>query len=352
MKNIYEGHYKRYIPIVAVYVVILLFLVFVSPGLTPGLDIVGGTQILVQTGKTVDAASLETALKESFTLNELKITATGSGVRIQFKEDPILTTAKKEIAEAEILLETDPDAAKQKAIQLLILFSSKVPLVPDLDSLEPKLAVDAAQAVVSNYEKDFDQKLETKILQSLNLTSDQASFSKRQVGSALGQAFWQNALSVIFIGMICIAIVIFAFFRELIPSLAIMAAAIIDVLSGLAGMSIFGIPLSLSSIPALLMVIGYSVDTDILLTTRVLKKKEGTNAERSWDSLKTGLTMTLTTICVLLAMIAISYFSQIQIIFEISAVLFFGLTGDLLATWLMNAPVLLWYADKKAEAAR
>ena len=38
-------------------------------------------------------------------------------------------------------------------------------------------------------------------------------------------------------------------------------------------MSLLGIPLSLASVGALLMLIGYSVDTDILLTTQGSKKK-------------------------------------------------------------------------------
>ena len=45
---------------------------------------------------------------------------------------------------------------------------------------------------------------------------------------------------------------------------------------------------------AFLMLIGYSVDTDILLTTRALKKQEGTINERIYGAFKTGIFMNVT----------------------------------------------------------
>jgi preprotein translocase subunit SecF len=53
--------------------------------------------------------------------------------------------------------------------------------------------------------------------------------------------------------------------------------------------------ISTAGIVAFLMLIGYSVDTDILLTTRVLNKKNTLNKEM-FGALKTGLTMSATTI--------------------------------------------------------
>ena len=112
-------------------------------------------------------------------------------------------------------------------------------------------------------------------------------------------------------------------------------------------MAIFQIPLSLATIPALLMLIGYSVDTDIMLTTTVLKRREKELHERAGDALVTGLTMTTTTVAALFVMLILSYFGQIIIVFEIAAVLLFGLFADLISTWFMNAEILLWYAKRK-----
>ena len=145
---------------------------------------------------------------------------------------------------------------------------------------------------------------------------------------------------------------IFFFFREFVPSIAVIMSAVLDISCALALMALFHIPLSLSSIPALLMLVGYSVDTDIMLTTRILKRKEGTAADRTVEAMKTGLTMTFTTLAALTVMIAVSFTSQMFVIFEIATVLLFGLLGDLPSTWLMNAPILLWYAEKKEKKAK
>jgi preprotein translocase subunit SecF len=45
-------------------------------------------------------------------------------------------------------------------------------------------------------------------------------------------------------------------------------------------------------------------------------------------------------------MFLVSWFGQVQIIMEISAVLLIGLVVDVLNTWLTNAAILRWYMKK------
>jgi preprotein translocase subunit SecF len=115
------------------------------------------------------------------------------------------------------------------------------------------------------------------------------------------------------------------------------------------GMALFGIPLSVASVGALLMLIGYSVDTDILLTTRVLKRREGTINERAIDAMKTGITMAAAAIgsMVTLYLIVIFFIPYAGTLSQIAAVLIIGLSADVLATWLMNLGVLRWYMEAK-----
>ena len=76
-------------------------------------------------------------------------------------------------------------------------------------------------------------------------------------------------------------IVVFITFRKLIPSLAVIFSAILDLVGTLAIISLLDFKLSTAGIAAFLMVVGYSIDTDILLTTRLLKGKMGTVYERT-----------------------------------------------------------------------
>jgi preprotein translocase subunit SecF len=150
------------------------------------------------------------------------------------------------------------------------------------------------------------------------------------------------ALIISFIGM---SVVVFVSFRTFIPSVAVVLSAFADMAMTAAVMDIIGIQLTLGTTAALLMLIGYSVDSDILLTTRVLKR-QGKFTEKIAGAFHTGLIMTTTTFAAIMAMFIVSYLGGVSIMYEISAVLLIGLVVDVLNTWLTNAGILKWYVDK------
>ncbi|MBZ2166964.1 protein translocase subunit SecF [Methanobacterium spitsbergense] len=159
---------------------------------------------------------------------------------------------------------------------------------------------------------------------------------------ALSQVYFALAFAFLFM-----SITVFIIFRNLVPSLAVIAAALCDIIIAVGGMSLFGIPLSVATVGALLMLIGYSVDTDILLTTRVLKRREGSINERALDAMKTGFTMAAAAIGSMVALYLSVRFLMpyAQILEQIAAVLIIGLIADVLATWLMNLGILRWYME-------
>ena len=90
-----------------------------------------------------------------------------------------------------------------------------------------------------------------------------------------------------------------------------MLSAFADIVMTLALVNFLGFKLSTAGIVAFLMLIGYSVDTDILLTTRLLKKHESTN-KALWGAFKTGTTMTITSIiAITTALIVVSPFESV-----------------------------------------
>jgi len=144
-----------------------------------------------------------------------------------------------------------------------------------------------------------------------------------------------------------IAIILFAtYFLQSLPSIAVIFAAFADIVMALAVIDFFGIKISAAGLAAFLMLIGYSVDTDILLTTRALRKREGALNERIYGAFKTGIFMTLTgLIAVLPAFFIVTglpdSFRQIFLILAI------GLGADIINTWLTNAGIIKWYCEKK-----
>jgi preprotein translocase subunit SecF len=180
---------------------------------------------------------------------------------------------------------------------------------------------------------------------AINGTASIMSF--RSVGPILSQQSLTQVYYALAFAFLFMSITVFIIFRNFIPSIAVIAAALSDIIIAIGGMSLIGIPLSLASVGALLMLIGYSVDTDILLTTRVLKRREGTINERAKDAMKTGFTMAAAAIGSMLALYLSVHFLMpyAQVLGEIAAVLIIGLVADVLVTWLMNLGILRWYME-------
>ena len=215
-------------------------------------------------------------------------------------------------------------------------------------------------------------------------------YSVTVMGSSLGASFFKETLKAIYISFLFMGIVIFWYFGEgmqikiaasvltaiagammfmgsqsgfkdaiayiigivllviyiknSIPSFMVILNVFSDIIVTLAIVNLMGMKLSTAGIAAFLMIIGYSVDTNILLATKILKKKEGSFVERLFGAMKTGLTMTITTSTAILVAIV---FTQSDVIKQIMIILLIGLIVDTIYTWLQNAGILRLYIEKK-----
>ncbi len=166
--------------------------------------------------------------------------------------------------------------------------------------------------------------------------------SVSSVGPALGSSFWKQAQLSILFGFVLMGISIYMIYRSPVPSMAIILSAVSNMLETIAVMNILGMEMSLGGIAALLMMIGYSVDTNVVLTSRLLKKEFGLEDfdKTIASSMKTGLTMSATSIAALLAII---FFSPASVLTQIASVLIIGLFFDIPNTWLQNSAILRWH---------
>lgn len=176
------------------------------------------------------------------------------------------------------------------------------------------------------------------------LNSENSSFEF--TGSALSESFYKQLLIAILFAFIFMAIVVFIIFRTFIPSLAVIMSVVADIIMTLALVNLLGIKMSSAGIIAFLMLIGYSVDTDILLTTRILKRQEGSLNERIFKAFQTGMTMTLTSLlAIVFALIVVKSFSVV--LSQIFLILSIGLCFDIINTWVTNVSILKWYVKEK-----
>ncbi|MBI2044052.1 hypothetical protein HYT24_01675 [Candidatus Pacearchaeota archaeon] len=166
------------------------------------------------------------------------------------------------------------------------------------------------------------------------------------ISPALSNTFYKQLMIAMLIAFVLMAAVIFFIFRSFVPSTAVILAAFADILMTLVMVNLLGMKVSSAGIVAFLMLIGYSVDTDILLTNRVLKRHEGTINERLFGAFKTGMTMTIAALlAIVLALVVSSLFSVV--LTQIFTILMIGLFFDIFNTWVTNASMLKWYMEKK-----
>ncbi|MBW2979226.1 protein translocase subunit SecF [Candidatus Woesearchaeota archaeon] len=177
-----------------------------------------------------------------------------------------------------------------------------------------------------------------------NLGND-VEFSTEVMGSALGESFFKQTTKALIFAFIFMAIVVFFYFKTFTPSIAVILAAVSDIIVTLAIVNLLGIRLSTAGIAAFLMLIGYSVDTDILLSTKTLRRKENP-VQGIYAAMKTGLMMTATTLtAVTIALIL----AQSPVLKQIMTILLIGLLVDLPNTWLQNAGILRIYLERKKK---
>lgn len=187
-----------------------------------------------------------------------------------------------------------------------------------------------------------------ELINLLNEEYGVGTYEMQSISPLFGRQYQAQAVRAVLIAFFLMAVVVFVVFRTFVPPLIVVFAAFSNILIALACMNVVGMELSLGTVAALLMLIGYSVDSDILLTTNVLRKK-GDLKEKIRNTMTTGITMSFTTLSAVFAMFLVSYFVSISILWDISAVLLFGLVTDLGNTWLLNAGVLRWYEERKEE---
>lgn len=202
---------------------------------------------------------------------------------------------------------------------------------------------DIASIIGSSAEPEVLQPAIEKFLgYKLNSGNSNIEFS----GSALGENFYRQLITAIILSFILMSLVILFLFRKFVPSIVVIFATFGDIVLTLGLVNYLGIKLSSAGIAAFLMLIGYGVDTNILLTSRVLKKREDSINQRIYGAFKTGMFMTF----VGLAAVSPALFlitglpDSFRQIFLIVAI---GLLADIITTWIGNASIIKWYAEKK-----
>lgn len=173
------------------------------------------------------------------------------------------------------------------------------------------------------------------------------NYSSNFISPTLSNAFFKQAVYILFISFALMASVVFLYFRSFVPSFAVVLSAVFDIIVTIGVLNLLEFKISIAGIGALLMIVGYSIDTDVLLTNRVFKEQEaGDIFEKAFYAFKTGSLMTFTTFVAGLSAI---FLTNSEVIFEIALILVVGLMVDYISTWVQNVGILLWWLEKRNQ---
>lgn len=365
LPNPYHGNYRLLmaIPIVLV-LASLAVLLFVSP-VRQGIDFKGGVEITVLSPQVADVSALTARMKEAgYALNkpiESKPNPTGYVTQVEL-ERPEALQAADALKIDFYTLSPDAERAEVSAVysndsKVIADYAAKrAGLDPVADKMfalagSPKRAAQynttsALSKDVLRAYSDLSSKENDRLRGIISSSIPSSSASFNEVTSSLSAKFLDKAVTVVLYSILLTSVVVFLIFRDFTPSIAVLAGAAADVTIALGAMGLLGIPLTLASFAALLMLVGFSLDTDVLLTMRVMKMREGTAAQRAYDAMKTGMTMSVSSLVAFSALMALALVTHIPIYYEIAAVALAGLFGDLAATWCFNAVIVLHHAEE------
>jgi preprotein translocase subunit SecF len=232
---------------------------------------------------------------------------------------------------------------------IAIIKSSLITKFPDLNVRSIKdISSDSQKAFYVESNTDVDS-LKSSIEDIIGYKLTEENSSVEFSGQSLSEGFYKQLRFALIVAFILMALVVFTIFRTFVPSAAVIISAFADILMTIALIDFLGFRLSTAGIIALLMLIGYSVDTDILLTTRLLKStEEGSTNKKIFGAFKTGMTMTLTAILAVGAALIVIY-SLSDVLKQMFLIILIGLGFDILNTWITNASLLKWYMEKKSK---
>lgn len=341
LDRIYHDHYKAFLIIT----IGLLLFSFITIGATyartgdvilKGVSLSGGLTLTIQVDEPIDVDALAAELRTQFPEHDFAVRQIGELGR----QTAITIEAATPTNSQESLDELED--------RILGMLSGRI---PDIESRA------SAEIVGPSLGNAFFAQTAKAVLMAFVFMGMVVFL---YFGDSWGQKALVTALSLVeaaliwFAGPVAITVLaaaggaalIYIFIRYNIPSAAVILAAFSTIIFTIAVVDLIGLRISTAGVAAFLMLIGYSVDTDILLSNRVLKRAEGTVYERIVSTVKTGLTMTGTTFA---ASVIALIFTKSDVIREIMIIICIGLVADVFYTWVQNAGLLRLHLEKKGE---
>ena len=346
--NIYKS--RLYLVFTAIAVLLIAFSLLNLGNLKYGVEFKGGTLVIVDTSQQVDSSIIEDKLKQSgFSEAKIQNYQTPYGYRLEIEVPnteniEYIEMEKNKISDLVDNLSAKMAAGKdysteQGAIFEILDKSGNISGMSYNRTVKnPREYLNQFDAMYNKVRSDYENGIKDALTTQISIDS----FSFQTVTPTLSLSMIGKATQAAIMSAIFSILLVFVLFKNPGPSVAVLSGAAADITIAVGLMAFFQIPMTLASFSALLSLIGYSLDTDILLTTNILKKSRDETVEDSaWNAMHSGVLMTFSGILSFGVLFYISWLLKIPVYSQIASTMLMGLCGDLFATWGINAVLLL-----------
>jgi preprotein translocase subunit SecF len=209
-------------------------------------------------------------------------------------------------------------------------------------NLNLKKEGDTYYLIINNNQKN----LLPKIKEYLNKSN--INYNIEEVSPIIGnnwESFLKRFFLILLFSFILVFLSLWAIFKKVEVALIGSRALLFNLTITFAITNLF-VPLSKYILPAYLMIIGYGIDTNIILINSMLKEKKFELKKRYALAFNTGIMIHITTLLALLAGILLSNNYVFTVIFS---VLFLALVVYLVDTWILNGYLLKKFMQKQVN---
>ena len=374
-------HYKLLLLIPLVLSLISLFFI---PKIPQGVELRGGILISVQTNGIANADAIESALDEFGNVEVKSFTsAMGNGLEIEIPLNEHLSYAESSLKQLHVFysnytearlnvdwldsqMQNTADAAEKEKYRIdfesnKTVMNQKLNEIKNaaleiqqnsssftdekITSEDPKKIVEQAENIFSSAKENF----RTRIMDQISANVQVESYSFKEVGPALSTFFLNKTQEVVLQAIALTTIAVFLLFRKIAPTIVIMLSTLLNLLFALGAMGLFGVPLTLASMATLLMLIGLSLDTTILIGIKVFKKREGDLISSVYNSEHTSYTMLVGLLISFIVLLLMGIVTNISTYYEIAFVALAGVFADAVNDITLCDVVILWFAEREKK---
>ncbi|MBR9689427.1 MAG: hypothetical protein GOV01_00820 [Candidatus Altiarchaeota archaeon] len=183
---------------------------------------------------------------------------------------------------------------------------------------------------------------EEEVVGEVNQTFPGLEYDVKSVGPAMGESFMKGATLSVILSFLLMGLILAVIFRKFIVAFTVILSGFLNVFEAAVFMTVFGVKLAPHTIGALLMLMGWSVDSEVLFDNKILKNSEGDPKKRAMVAMKTAMTMSA---AIFASLSALFFLSTSSLIKDIALVMMLGAVFDIINTWFQSLSMVLWYAE-------